>query len=348
MILVFSNKTDIHCNPVLKRLRDLGEPFLRINTESLMTDYEFEFLVDRDDGPVLVIRGLGSGVTADSRLVKAVWDRRASSPDSLEGDGGPDALTGDLRRVALEECGEFARWIREFFASTHSIGSVARDRLAECKLLQMRVAWSIVGRDADASVRIPPSVVSNRRAGYERLASTSGRLAIKPISADGVTAEDGGEYPFLTRTIDADLLRDLPDETFSIAPSIAQPYLEKAYESRITMVSGESFCCRIDAQHLSDDRGRIDWRAGYGAGLRHSVYGPPPGVLDFCRRYLGELGLEFGCFDFVVDPAGVHWFLECNPNGQWMWIEEETGLPIADAIARSLVRGGSARSGTIA
>jgi len=205
--------------------------------------------------------------------------------------------------------------------------------------------WDIVGRGGNAAVRIPPAVISNRRDGYERLAASAGRLAIKPISADGVSTEDGGEYPFLTRTIDAARVHELPAETFSIAPSIAQPYLEKAYESRITAVSGEFFCCRIDAQHLPDDRGRIDWRAGYGAGLRHSIYAPPAGVLDFCRSYLGEFGLEFGCFDVVVDAEGVHWFLECNPNGQWMWIEEETGLPIADAIARSLARGGSGPSG---
>jgi hypothetical protein len=30
------------------------------------------------------------------------------------------------------------------------------------------------------------------------------------------------------------------------------------------------------------------------------------------------------------------WFLEANPNGQGAWIENETGLPIAAAIADAL------------
>ncbi|MGH3885471.1 MAG: hypothetical protein ACRDSZ_02705, partial [Pseudonocardiaceae bacterium] len=30
--------------------------------------------------------------------------------------------------------------------------------------------------------------------------------------------------------------------------------------------------------------------------------------------------------------------LECNPAGQWGWLAEETGLPIAEAIADELVR----------
>jgi hypothetical protein len=40
--------------------------------------------------------------------------------------------------------------------------------------------------------------------------------------------------------------------------------------------------------------------------------------------------------DFGVDAAGRWQFFECNPNGQWGWIEQETGLPIAAAIARLL------------
>ncbi|MGH3806966.1 MAG: hypothetical protein ACRDRU_10105 [Pseudonocardiaceae bacterium] len=46
----------------------------------------------------------------------------------------------------------------------------------------------------------------------------------------------------------------------------------------------------------------------------------------------------FGAFDFSVTPDGRWWFLECNPAGQWGWIAEETGLPIAGAIADELVR----------
>ncbi|MEU9831686.1 hypothetical protein AB0D67_09090 [Streptosporangium sp. NPDC048047] len=32
-------------------------------------------------------------------------------------------------------------------------------------------------------------------------------------------------------------------------------------------------------------------------------------------------------------------FLECNPNGQWGWLEDATGLPIAAALAGLLLEG---------
>jgi hypothetical protein len=55
------------------------------------------------------------------------------------------------------------------------------------------------------------------------------------------------------------------------------------------------------------------------------------------EAYLEAFGLNFGCFDFAVSQSGETAFLECNPNGQWLWVEELAGLPIGAAIAELLV-----------
>jgi hypothetical protein len=45
--------------------------------------------------------------------------------------------------------------------------------------------------------------------------------------------------------------------------------------------------------------------------------------------------LLYGAFDFAV--AGEDWyFLECNANGQYGWIEAETGLPMTASLAELL------------
>lgn len=41
-----------------------------------------------------------------------------------------------------------------------------------------------------------------------------------------------------------------------------------------------------------------------------------------CRALMKRLGLVFGCFDFIVTPAGEYVFLEINQMGQFLWIEE--------------------------
>jgi len=52
---------------------------------------------------------------------------------------------------------------------------------------------------------------------------------------------------------------------------------------------------------------------------------------------VARLGLRFGAIDIIVTPDDRYVFLEINPNGQWLWIEEETGLPIRDAICTELM-----------
>ena len=51
-----------------------------------------------------------------------------------------------------------------------------------------------------------------------------------------------------------------------------------------------------------------------------------------------RLGLRFGALDFVVTPDDRWIFLEINSNGQWAWIEDATGQPVAAAIADALTR----------
>jgi len=59
-----------------------------------------------------------------------------------------------------------------------------------------------------------------------------------------------------------------------------------------------------------------------------------------------ELGQCFGAIDLVLHPERGYVFLEINPNGQWGWIEDFTGLPIAAAFADLLVRLSSNHSST--
>ena len=62
-------------------------------------------------------------------------------------------------------------------------------------------------------------------------------------------------------------------------------------------------------------------------------------LLGFHIQLVEQLGLCYGAIDMVVTPDGRYVFLEINPNGQYLWIEEETGLPISDAICDLLMTG---------
>ena len=81
---------------------------------------------------------------------------------------------------------------------------------------------------------------------------------------------------------------------------------------------------------------RIDWRAHNGddpeTSPPHEATTIPDDVAESCRRLVRDYGLSFGAIDIIVTPEGEHVFLELDPNGQWAWIEERTGLPLGNAL----------------
>ena len=95
------------------------------------------------------------------------------------------------------------------------------------------------------------------------------------------------------------------------------------------VVGGRVFAAAI---HAGSEASYVDWRNDY-AALRYESIEPPAdvaaGVVDYCAAF----DLVYGAFDFVIRPDGGWVFLECNPGGQYGWIEDATGAPITDTIA---------------
>lgn len=42
------------------------------------------------------------------------------------------------------------------------------------------------------------------------------------------------------------------------------------------------------------------------------------------KKFMSHYSLEFGAFDFGVVDDGEPYFLELNPNGQWLWLQFAT------------------------
>ncbi|WP_432129413.1 ATP-grasp ribosomal peptide maturase [Streptomyces sp. bgisy082] len=123
------------------------------------------------------------------------------------------------------------------------------------------------------------------------------------------------------------------DHGVSRCAHLFQEQVEKSADIRAVVVGDEVFCVRITAPE-----GVVDWRAEY-KNLTYEAVDCPEGVRWALIRFLGAFGLNFGAFDFAVSTDGGWWFLECNPNGQWAWLEHEAGLPITVAIADLLEKG---------
>lgn len=81
----------------------------------------------------------------------------------------------------------------------------------------------------------------------------------------------------------------------------------------------------------------VDWRQGIlTEDLAYEPCSVPDDIAEKCVKFVKLLGLTFGVVEFAIDKKGDYWFLEINPNGQWAFIEMETGLEISKEIAKVL------------
>lgn len=321
MVLIITNKEDVHPTPVIDILTGRGVPFFRLNTEALLTDYEFCWWND-ERGMDFRIRCTKNGLGTLGSEITAVWERRPEKPEEL-----PVSSTLEIDKHNRAEALGFLVFLRYYIKDIPSIGSIEHERAADSKMLQLKVA-------RECGFQVPETCFSNRKEDIVRFAQKHEQVVLKSIENAYVWDEaNDREYVFYAQRVDSAQLADFPEETFSQTVSFVQNYVVKAFELRVTVVGEQVFACKIDSQGLPADKGAVDWRQGYDYGLKQEAYSLPEECGLCCIAYLRKLGLNFGCFDFIVTPEGEYVFLECNPNGQWLWVELATGLPIAAAIA---------------
>ena len=78
---------------------------------------------------------------------------------------------------------------------------------------------------------------------------------------------------------------------------------------------------------------------GAGRRARYEPYDLPADVRGALLETVTGLGLRFCSADLILTPDGRHVFPDLNPNGQWLWLELEAGLPLSAAMADLLAAG---------
>ncbi|MGQ0778926.1 MAG: ATP-grasp ribosomal peptide maturase [Pseudonocardiales bacterium] len=190
--------------------------------------------------------------------------------------------------------------------------------------------WQLT-KAAGCGLSVPPTRITNTtRAAREFVAVADGEVVCK-LFANRVI-EDGGSKVGHTRLLTAADLADL--RGFDTTAHQLQRFVDKHYDLRVVMVGERLFPVAI---HPTSAAARVDFRSDYRA-LRHEIVDVPAIVENGIRVLLAELGLVFGCLDFVVDQSGEHHYLEVNPTGQFGWLEGTVGVPVTAALAELLAR----------
>jgi hypothetical protein len=197
---------------------------------------------------------------------------------------------------------------------------------AEMKLRQLLIAYEV-------GFKIPHTLATNDWGAIDHaLLTPCGKIIVKMLR--GVLADNNDLKVMYTTPLDRPAFEHLQNTTVPF-PGLYQPFIEKAREWRVTVVGDDVFAAAIyTSKEAKDDWRRLQIRPA----VQFRRERMPPEMEDICRAYLRRMELRYGAFDLIERPDGQIIFLECNPGGQHNWLEEELGLPIADAIASELIR----------
>jgi ATP-grasp ribosomal peptide maturase len=181
-------------------------------------------------------------------------------------------------------------------------------------------------------LRAPRSLITTDQEAARRFRhEADGPVICKPLMGGPLEYPDGHRTGVPTHVVDPDSI----DDSVSLTAHLFQEWVPKTHEVRLTVVGKEMFAAEI---HAGSDAARVDWRSDYDA-LTYDVCQVPDDVRAGVLGWLEHFRLNFGVFDFAVTPAGDWVMFECNPSGEWSWIQNKTGLPIAAHIADLLAKG---------
>lgn len=311
MILVVSYPDEDHTQDVIGRLRQRGRPVLLLDLAEIPA--RRSVTMTWLNGAAPTYRVDGDGTSLDLADVGVVWWRRVKPFDVDHGVTAPGA-----RAFANSETAQAVYGMLDSLDCAW-MNPRGADEAAHRKPWQWAVARSV-------GLKVPRTMVTNRPEDARRFVDEVGvgRTVFKAFLA----SIDAWRETRLVLQEDIDRL-----DLVRLAPVIFQEYID-GVDLRITVIGEQVFAGSIDARRT---RYPYDMRMVVGDADVAPVELPKV-LRQRLLTLLRKLGLRYGAIDMRRTDAGDYFFLEVNPAGQWLFVEQRTGQPISQAIADELAR----------
>ncbi|MEK7469336.1 MAG: hypothetical protein AAB074_18335 [Planctomycetota bacterium] len=238
----------------------------------------------------------------------------------------PDPEKEPAKILQVRESQALSRSLRSFPAK-RKVSDQWSIKASEDKLHCLRIAQSCGWKVPDSIITNNPEVLLAFWKKYD------GKICTKTMSVPVILSKNEKAKVFYTSLLD---YKDI-EERAALAgtiPMLFQQYIEKAYEVRSTVVGKQVYSAAIYSQ--KSDLTKTDWRNYDFPNVPHFPINLPPEVEQRLLSTIKRLGLNFAACDLIVTPDNEYVFLEANPVGQWLWIEQLCGLPISEALCSLL------------
>lgn len=275
-----------------------------------------------------------NGKSFEWSQIRSVWYRRPSMPAEIA-----NGLSEQHRKFVSSETYQLLQ---------HQLLSLDQEKVtwvshpsaihrANSRFLQFRAAKKF-------GFPVPRTIITNEPKVVATFADTSDSefFAMKRISSH---SQLEGEVSFFTERITRSRLLELCG-SFVLCPTLVQEYIPKACEYRVTVIGNKAFVCKLHSQ--DNPNASVDWRQTSPDFVPHEIVEAPV-IAAKAIALVQYLGLLYGAIDLIEKPDGEIVFLEVNPNGQWLRIEEITGARMSEAMADLLMinREGKRRQATV-
>jgi ATP-grasp ribosomal peptide maturase len=313
-VLAVTALGDVTADLVLKELHERGIPVVQLDPGT-------DFAADARMSAYLDTTGLTGNIDTATRhvnlnAVRSVYWRRPSSyvrPGTHH--------SADESFVLSQARAGFGAVLASLPGALY-VNHPWRNRIAEYKAAQLAVA-------ARLGMSVPRTLITTVPEDARRFVADHARAVYKPLRAVHTPDTNGARRTVWVRTVDPDEL----DDGVAACPHLFQACVPKIADIRLTAVADRLFATRIDI-----DGDHLDWREDYSV-LSYTPLAVPPVIRSAVVRYLNAFGLVFGAFDFALAQDHQWWFLECNPNGQWAFVDNATCDAVAAALADTLQKG---------
>lgn len=318
MILIVTNKADPHVDVVLDVLEKRGKKAIRFNTEDFPQSISCNWKTDLDkiDG----VLSFSANRQVKLSEITSCWYRRPDPPTIDSKITQPE-----VRKFAKDESETFLKSLWVYLSDRFWIGYPPKLRQAESKIFNLKIASKL-------GLYIPKTLVTNNPKEAKSFFDSCQGNIINKVLGRGQVEYQKDYFTVYTHRVTSQDLSNL--EEIRYTPCLFQEYVPKQVEIRVTVVGDKAFSCEIHSQE--NKRTIDDWRHYNFDNLgdvKHLVHKLPLEIQGKCLKMTEHFGLNFATFDFVLTPDEKYVFLEMNPNGQWLWIEDLTGLPISQAVA---------------
>lgn len=317
-VVVLTCLSDSHADAVGKYLKNQDVRFVRLNSDEYDSNNEISF--NLNNKKKFQVYSHGSLIKTGDII--SVWYRKPEYSVFKKRSLSEQLIDQFELKQKLVLFNSYATHLAK--QNKFCLNRRTDDRAASDKQFQLITAKKM-------GFKVPDTLITSSDASIRDFITLHNNTSI--IKSIGVPIVEAGDRVrgFFTRELTLDLYKNLVKKTSFTSPVLLQEKIKKKYELRITVVGNKIFPCKIygDKKLIHD----IDIRKIKPETLEHSEYQLPSKIKNLCFELVKKLNLQYAAIDMAVDIEGNYIFFEINPNGQYQWIENLTGMPISQAIA---------------